>query len=219
MVKTPLSSGNPLAGIAKSVPIQVGTFKGTTSFSVFKMKDPKIVIGLDFLKETSAVILPHFQSIFIPGHEPVVTKTIPASKGNQSLAALQLKGPNPAAGQSKKKKRFVRDFQVGDQVMVKTSPQEGPLLPSQGPFTITKKVGKVAYKLNFPGKWKIHPYFHVGRLHPSIHQRLAPPANQQKTSVQDTSINNARIKTFCKHQQPGPFRWTVKTPTSGKKTS
>ena len=87
-VGNPLSSAKPLAGVARSVPIEVGTYKGTTSFSVSKMGEPKIVMGLDFLRETSAVIVPHYNSLFIPGHDPVVTKTILASKGNQSLSAL-----------------------------------------------------------------------------------------------------------------------------------
>ena len=68
-------------------------------------------------------------------------------------------------------------FHVGDQVLLRTtniklrdkedSSTTKKLLPRWiGPFTVTKAVGKVAYKLQLPDKWTLHPVFHVSLLKP-----------------------------------------------------
>ena len=35
-----------------------------------------------------------------------------------------------------------------------------------GPFFVTKRVGPVAYELELPQTWKIHPVFHTSLLRP-----------------------------------------------------
>lgn len=64
-----------------------------------------------------------------------------------------------------------REFQVGDMVYLKMAPYRlaafgfrGALKLQHkyyGPFMITQRIGKVAYKLQFPEHIKIHPVFHV----------------------------------------------------------
>ena len=82
---------------------------------------------------------------------------------------------------SKKMKKYAdkhrRDleFQVGDMVMVKLLPQQykvfrhvhkGLVRRYEGPFPITKKIGRVSYRVELPSKMKIHPVFHVSMLKP-----------------------------------------------------
>ncbi|KAK3039423.1 hypothetical protein RJ639_027672 [Escallonia herrerae] len=65
-----------------------------------------------------------------------------------------------------------QEFNVGDKVMVKLMPQDRKFLRGrdsrllqkyEGPLTIVKKIGKMAYKVDPPHWWsrQLHPVFHV----------------------------------------------------------
>lgn len=66
------------------------------------------------------------------------------------------------------------EFQVGDLVYVKLQPYRQNsvalrtchLLAAMyfGPFPITARVGKVAYRLQLPPTSKVHPVFHISQL-------------------------------------------------------
>jgi hypothetical protein len=80
-------------------------------------------------------------------------------------------------------------FEVGANVLLRTTNLKlrtagdtsttTKLLPKWvGPFEITQKVGEVAYKLDLPDSWRIHPVFHVSLLKPYLtdsDSRLQPP--------------------------------------------
>ena len=59
--------------------------------------------------------------------------------------------------------------------MEKTSRQQNPKLEHKylGPFEILEAVGKQAYKLKLPAKWRIHPVFHMSLLERDITRKKA----------------------------------------------
>ncbi|KAL0360363.1 UNVERIFIED_CONTAM: hypothetical protein Sradi_3720800 [Sesamum radiatum] len=58
-VKAINSAAQPIAGVAKSVLIKVGSFEGKTNLSVVVMDDFKLILRLDFLRYTRTAVLPH----------------------------------------------------------------------------------------------------------------------------------------------------------------
>lgn len=81
-------------------------------------------------------------------------------------------------------KRTERQFVVGDLVYLKMEPYRlaafgfrGALKLQHkyfGPFMIIQKIGKVAYKLQFPDTVKIHPVFHVSQLKKHLGAKALP---------------------------------------------
>ncbi|KAK4397896.1 hypothetical protein Sango_1265100 [Sesamum angolense] len=81
------------------------------------------------------------------------------------------------------------EFSVGDQVLLKLTPQiwkkissksvhRGLIPKYDGPFEVVSKVGSLAYRLKLLDRLKIHPTFHVSFLK-KFHQDLLDTARQQ----------------------------------------
>ena len=98
-----------------------------------------------------------------------------------------------AARQMKKyadRDRRPLEFQVGDRVLLKLTPQiwkkissktrQWGLIPKyNGPFEVIKRVGQVAYMLKLPNRLKLHLTFHVSFLKP-YHEDLDAEMVQTK---------------------------------------
>ncbi|KAK2988026.1 hypothetical protein RJ640_011289 [Escallonia rubra] len=90
-VKAINSAAQPVAGIARSVLIKVGPYEGRTNFSVVTMDDFKLILGLEFLRDTKTTVMPCTNSLAMLGSKPCVIPTISPRAGERSISALQLK--------------------------------------------------------------------------------------------------------------------------------
>lgn len=90
-VKAINSAAQPVAGLARSVPIRVGPYEGRTSFSAVVMDDFKVILGLEFLRETNASVMPCTNSLMMMGKTPCVIPMMTPSNNGKFLSAIQLK--------------------------------------------------------------------------------------------------------------------------------
>ncbi|KAL6496605.1 hypothetical protein OROGR_029863 [Orobanche gracilis] len=97
------------------------------------------------------------------------------------------------------KHRFDIEFKEGDKVYLKLRSYRQlsvrkstfhKLAPKYyGPFTVIKKVGKVAYELDLPSESRIHRVFHVSLLRPCIGK--PPPSGPLPDSTEDGDLVTA----------------------------
>ncbi|KAK3007082.1 hypothetical protein RJ639_016941 [Escallonia herrerae] len=90
-VKAINSAAQPVAGIARSVLIKIGPYEGRTNFLVVIMDDFKLILGLEFLRDTKTTVMPCTNSLAMLGSKPCVIPTISPRAGERSISALQLK--------------------------------------------------------------------------------------------------------------------------------
>jgi transposase InsO family protein len=123
------------------------------------------------------------------GYHPVIPSTAvlpaldssnPAAEGLvRSLGDLHQQLTRTLADATATQARFYNrkvkeapQFDVGDQVwllrrnVATTRPSDKLDYKRLGPFAITAKIGKAAFRLQLPPSMKIHPVFHVGLLEP-----------------------------------------------------
>ncbi|KAL3522597.1 hypothetical protein ACH5RR_015431 [Cinchona calisaya] len=61
--------------------------------------------------------------------------------------------------------------------------QDGKLLQKYiGPLMILKRIGKVAYKVEIPTRWKVYPVFHIGILKP-YHEDMEDSTRGQSRKI------------------------------------
>ena len=138
----------------------------------------------------------------VMGQQPITPQELARGYEGTSPAAYKLaKGWNEehdiarayltkAAKRMKKwadNKRRPREFQVGDQVLVRMlgrnvkairQVHKGLTRRYEGPYEVVKKVGTRSYRLNLPDDFKIHPVFHVSLLKPYYKDEEDPARNE-----------------------------------------
>ncbi|KIO01401.1 hypothetical protein M404DRAFT_78742, partial [Pisolithus tinctorius Marx 270] len=103
------------------------------------------------------------------------------------------------------------EFAIGDKVWLDASdlkrdvPSRKLVPQCHGPFVISERISPVAYKLQLPPSWQIHPVFHTSKLTPFIEmheygleQPLPPPelvGDKNKWEIE------AILKHKCVHKQ------------------
>ncbi|KAK3013696.1 hypothetical protein RJ639_008606 [Escallonia herrerae] len=136
-------------------------------------------------------LLPHTVNIPNAGKSPRAISFSEEWRQNIDLAHSYLE---KAARRMKKhadKNMRSQEFNVGDKVMVKLLQQDHKFLRGrdsrllqkyEGPLTIVKKIGKMAYKVDPPHWWsrQLHPVFHVNMLKPFYEDTAKPSRGQIK---------------------------------------
>ncbi|KAK9668112.1 hypothetical protein RND81_13G036000 [Saponaria officinalis] len=85
VMKSVNSSAKRICGMAGDTSVQLGSWKGRLDFSVVRMDDSKLILGLDFMVKTKTVVVPQIQSLYMMGPKPIVIK----------LVTLDNKGKDP----------------------------------------------------------------------------------------------------------------------------
>ncbi|KAK3027010.1 hypothetical protein RJ639_041165 [Escallonia herrerae] len=142
----------------------------------------------------------------VNGQQPLLPHTVNVPNAGKSSRAISFSEEwrqnidlahsylEKAARRMKKhadKNRRSQEFNVGDKVMVKLLPQDRKFLRGrdsrllqkyEGPLTIVKKIGKMAYKVDPPHWWsrQLHPVFHVSMLKPFYEDTADPSRGQIK---------------------------------------
>ncbi|KAK2989333.1 hypothetical protein RJ640_015044 [Escallonia rubra] len=126
------------------------------------------------------------------------------------------------------KNRRSQEYNVGDKVMVKLLLQDRKFLRGrdsrllqkyEGPLTIVKKIGKMAYKVTPPQWWsrQLHPVFHVSMLKPFYEDAADPSKGEIKRPglkpkvdgkrVAEPILNDIVIIVSRKHHQDYLVKW------------
>ncbi|XP_073106542.1 uncharacterized protein [Elaeis guineensis] len=87
------SEARPIAGLARDVPIRVGTWSGKANFMAVPLDDFQVILGMDFLQAARVVPMPFLDALCMMGDEspcvvPVARQTL---ERIHQISSLQLK--------------------------------------------------------------------------------------------------------------------------------
>ncbi|KAH9657611.1 hypothetical protein KPL70_023155 [Citrus sinensis] len=123
---------------------------------------------------------------YIPGTSTVATVDLSLKDRD---AMIRLLKANLVDAQARMKlyadkKKSERKFEVGDMVFLRLQPYKQVSLSIHsnrklsprfyGPYKVIQKIGQVAYKLELPIEFKIHPVFHVSCLKKKVGEAVTP---------------------------------------------
>ncbi|WZZ33691.1 hypothetical protein YC2023_017092 [Brassica napus] len=150
-MKTVNARAQPVNGIARGVGMKLGSWSGPVNFSVIPMDDFKVVLGMDFMRQVSAIPMPALSSVCIleKGSPCMIPTLEEKSEGTKQLSAMQL-----TKGVKKGEPTFLAMMKVEDEPnKVEDIPQtQKKLSPKQArwqdflaefDYTLEYKPGKV----------------------------------------------------------------------------
>ncbi|KIO01643.1 hypothetical protein M404DRAFT_56945, partial [Pisolithus tinctorius Marx 270] len=98
------------------------------------------------------------------------------------------------------------EFSVGEKVWLDTSdlkrdvPSKKLAPQRHGPFVISERISPVAYKLQLPPSWQIHPVFHASKLTPFIEMHEYGPAQPPPPPELVGDENEWEVEAILKHK-------------------
>ena len=112
------------------------------------------------------------------------------------------------------RRRREQRFHVGDQVLLSTNNLHLKQVPAAklkakfvGPFFVRRCIGPVAYELELPESWKIHPVFHTSLLRP---YRETTWTRAQESAVEELELEeddrSYEIEKILRWRYTGPSR-------------
>ncbi|KAK2978761.1 hypothetical protein RJ640_013036 [Escallonia rubra] len=171
---------------------------------------------------------PHIVNVPHAGKSPRAISFSEEWRQNIDLAHSYLEKVARRMKKHADKNRRSQEFNVGDKVMVKLLPQDRKFLRGrdsrllqkyEGPLTIVKKIGKMAYKVDPPHWWsrQLHPVFHVSMLKPFYEDTADPsrglikrPGLKPKVAgkrVVEAILNDRVITASRKRHQEYLVKW------------
>ena len=112
--------------------------------------------------------------------------------------------------QQEKMHRREIQFDIGDQVLLSTRYIRFGNSPRKlqrrfvGSFEIIHKISSVAYELQLPEKWKMHPVFHISLLKPWRTSTWSSPVNLQPENVEPATEPVYKVEKLLR------WRWVTK---------
>ncbi|KAK9699469.1 hypothetical protein RND81_08G175700 [Saponaria officinalis] len=99
VIKSVNSSAKRICGMAEDTSVQLGSWKGRLDFSVVRMDDSKLILGLDFMVKTMTVVVPQIQSLYMMGLKPIMIKLVTLdNKGKDPRLSARPCGLGPKRG-------------------------------------------------------------------------------------------------------------------------
>lgn len=91
-MKTVNAKAQPVNGIARKVGMRLGSWTGPVDFSVIPMDDFKVVLGMDFMRQVSAIPMPALSSVCIleKGSPCMIPALEENTHGTRQLSAMQI---------------------------------------------------------------------------------------------------------------------------------
>ncbi|CAN6470645.1 unnamed protein product [Victoria cruziana] len=182
------SEAKPICGVARDVDVKIENWSGNANFSVAPIDDYKMILGMDLMYKTKMVPMPHLRTIAsLDEKAPYMIAiqfqekgrpTFPRKHAKDLQEQMKKSNSRKAARQSKKgadQRRRPEEFQVGDRVLVELYPDRkglscgkhrASIRKFEGSFTVVRRIGKLAYKLDLPPDFKVYSVFHVRNLNP-----------------------------------------------------